>query len=115
MKPLAKLRLHLALHRDGDPESAEFRAHRHEALAALALLEARLERQGPDGWVATNTHPSIADVALYPYTRLAPMGGIELQDFAAIRAWLARIEGLDGYQPLFPGHPDKNFSTSETP
>lgn len=114
MKPLAQLRLHLALHRDRDPASEEFVRLAHEARQSLQILEAQLSRQGATGWVATADAPSIADVALYPYTRLAPMGGIELSAYPAITAWLARIEQLPGYQPLFPGAPEKNFSTSES-
>lgn len=114
MKPLAQLRLHLALHRDRDPASKEFVRFAHEARQSLHILEAQLSRQGAAGWVATANAPSIADVALYPYTRLAPMGGIELAAYPAISAWLARIEQLPGYQPLFPGAPEKNFSTSES-
>lgn len=114
MKPLAQLRLHLALHRDRDPASEEFARFAHEARQSLQILEVQLSRQGTAGWVATTDAPSIADVALYPYTRLAPMGGIELQAYPAITAWLDRIEQLPGYQPLFPGAPEKNFSTSES-
>lgn len=114
MKPLAQLRLHLALHRDRDPQSPEMQAHAHAAREALALLEAQLQRQGPGDWVATQSHPSIADVALYPYTRMAPMGGIDLAAFPATLAWLQRIEGLPGYCALFPGEPGRNLSTTET-
>ncbi|SCX46149.1 glutathione S-transferase family protein [Variovorax sp. EL159] len=114
MKPLAQLRLHLALHRDRDPASEEFVRFAHEARQSLQILDVQLSRQGPKGWVATADAPSIADVALYPYTRLAPMGGIALSAYPAITAWLGRIEQLPGYQPLFPGAPEKNFSTSES-
>jgi glutathione S-transferase len=112
MKPLAKLRLHLALHRNRDPQAPEMQAHAHEARAALALLEAQLQRQGA-GWVATMDHPSIADVALYPYTRMAPMGGIDLAPYPATAAWLLRIEDQPGYAALFPGEPERNLSTLE--
>lgn len=113
MKPLAQLRLHLALHRDRDPQSAEFVAYAVEAHSALADLEGQLSRQGVQAWVATSHHPSIADVALYPYTCMAPMGGIELAPYPHIQNWLRRMEELPGYQPLFPGEPRNNFSTSE--
>lgn len=113
MKPLAKLRLHLALHRNRDPRAPEMQAHAHEARQALALLEAQLQRQGPAGWVATAQHPSIADVALYPYTRMAPMGGIDLAAYPGTLAWLQRIEDLPGYAALFPGEPGRNLSTIE--
>ncbi len=102
MKPLAQLRLRLALHRDADPRSDLFAGHARSAHAALSVLEVRLKEQGPHGWVATHTHPSIADIALYPYTRMAPMGGIELAGYPAIQDWLARMEALPGYQALFP-------------
>lgn len=114
MKPLAKLRLHLALHRNRDPQAPEMQAHAHDARQALVLLEAQLQRQGPAGWVATAQHPSIADVALYPYTRMAPMGGIDLAAYPGIAAWLHRIEDLPGYAALFPGEPGRNLSTTET-
>jgi glutathione S-transferase len=41
--------------------------------------------------------PTIADVALYSYTARAPEGGIALDDYPRIRAWLARIEALPGF------------------
>lgn len=113
MKPLAQLRLWLALHpgravRDGDLARAQGEAHR-----ALALLDEQLRRQGPGAWVATRLHPSIADVALYPYTRLSPMGGIDLRRYPQILTWLARVEALPGYEPLVPGRPDLNEITDE--
>lgn len=113
MKPLARLRLHLGLHRDREPSSPEMRQHAHEAHAALDILESQLARQGAAAWVATAVQPSIADVALYPYTRMAPMGGIDLSGHPHIGSWLGRIEALPGYQPLFPGRPDLHFSTAE--
>ncbi|PND33842.1 glutathione S-transferase family protein [Achromobacter pulmonis] len=115
MKPLAQLRLHLALHRRGAPDAEPFVSHAAAARAALAVLEAQLQRQGEDGWVATTDAPSIADVALYPYTCMAPMGSIALAPYPAIQAWLQRVERLPGYQPLFPGQPERNLSIEERP
>ena len=42
-------------------------------------------------------HPTVADVALYSYTAHAPEGGISLQPYPEVRAWLARIEALPGF------------------
>jgi glutathione S-transferase len=84
-----------------------------EGRSALDILEAQLVRNGVDGWAATGSHPSIADVALYPYTRMATMGGIDMTPYLAIGTWLERIEAMPGYQPLFPGRPDLTFSTAE--
>lgn len=114
MKPLAQLRLHLSLLRDRTADDTAMLHFAAEARQALDILEAQLARQGPSGWVATPALPSIADVALYPYTRLAPLGGMDLAFYPHIGSWLARIEALPGYQPLFPGRPELNLSTVET-
>jgi len=42
----------------------------------------------------------IADIALYAYTCVAPHGGIALDRYPAIRAWLARVEATSGFVPL---------------
>ncbi len=42
---------------------------------------------------------TLADIACYTYTAHAPEGGVSLEAFPNIRAWLARIEG----QPRFVG------------
>ena len=44
--------------------------------------------------------PTIADVALYTYTALAPEGGVSLDPYPYIRGWLARIESLPGFVPM---------------
>lgn len=45
-------------------------------------------------------HPTIADVALYSYTRHAPEGGLALAPYPRLSAWLARIEALPGFAPM---------------
>ena len=40
------------------------------------------------------TRPTIADVAMYTYTAHAPEGGVSLQAYSHLRAWLQRIEAL---------------------
>ncbi len=44
--------------------------------------------------------PTIADIANYSYIAHAPEGDVSLADFPSIRAWLARIEALDGFVPM---------------
>lgn len=44
--------------------------------------------------------PTIADVAIYSYTVLAPEGGVDLAPFAHVATWLARIEELPGFTPM---------------
>lgn len=43
------------------------------------------------------SEPTIADVSAYSYIAHAPEGNVSLQDYANIRAWLARVEALPGF------------------
>lgn len=43
------------------------------------------------------TIADIADIAAYSYIAHAPEGNVSLDDYANIRAWLARIEALPGF------------------
>lgn len=45
-------------------------------------------------------HATIADIALYTYTAHAPEGGVSLESYPEIRAWLGRIEALPGFAPM---------------
>jgi len=41
--------------------------------------------------------PTIADVSAYSYVAHAPEGNVSLDDYANVRAWLARIEASPGF------------------
>jgi glutathione S-transferase len=43
------------------------------------------------------SEPTIADVSAYTYIAHAPEGNVSLDDYANIRAWLARVEALPGF------------------
>jgi glutathione S-transferase len=43
---------------------------------------------------------SIAAIALYAYTHVAPEAGFDLGSYPAIRAWLERVAGQDGHIPI---------------
>ena len=66
------------------------------AKALFSVMEVELAR-GP---FLVGHHPTIADVALYTYTAHAPEGGIALEPYPAIRAWIGRVEGLPGFVPM---------------
>ena len=55
---------------------------------ALAVMEQRLATQA---YLAAEAL-TLADIALYPYTRTAPEAGFDLGRFPGVRAWLARLE-----------------------
>ncbi len=46
---------------------------------------------------------SIADIALYAYTHVAPEGGFDLKAYPAIRAWLSRVREQRGHVPMLEG------------
>lgn len=78
------------------PRRTDLPKLRERGHAALAVMERHLATQpwftGPDY--------GIADIALYAYTCVAPHGGIELDRYPAIHAWLARVEATPGFVPL---------------
>jgi len=45
-------------------------------------------------------HPTIADLACYSYVSAAPEAGVPLAPYAAVRAWLGRVEALPQFVPL---------------
>ncbi|ETI24038.1 hypothetical protein G647_03407 [Cladophialophora carrionii CBS 160.54] len=66
---------------------------RRKGVASLQVLEQRLRRET---WLAVG-RPTIAEIAVYVYVALAPMGGVSLEPFPAVKAWLARVAQLPGY------------------
>ena len=46
---------------------------------------------------AAGAQPTIADIAAYSYIAHAPEGGVSLEPYPHVRAWLARIEALPGF------------------
>jgi glutathione S-transferase len=47
-------------------------------------------------WLAAD-HATIADIAMYTYTAHAPEGGISIEPWPQLRAWLQRVEALPGF------------------
>lgn len=98
MHPLAQPRLLVHLRQTAGVDDAAMVAWRELGNKALAVMEAHL--QGHPFLVGDA--PSIADVALYPYTAMAAEGGYHLDNYSGIRDWLARMTLLPGYVPLEP-------------
>jgi glutathione S-transferase len=47
-------------------------------------------------------HPTIGDIACFPYTALAGEGGIDLTPYPNVLAWIERVKKLPGFIPM-PG------------
>jgi glutathione S-transferase len=60
---------------------------------AIGALEAHLETRD---WLVGDGM-TLADIALYAYTHVAPEGGIELEPYPAVRAWLDRVAAQPGH------------------
>src|SRR5688572_3990870 len=68
---------------------------KHDLAAAQQLAQRlfqMLEAELNDRIFLTGDKPTLADVALYSYTSVAPEGGIDLAQYPAIQQWLKRIE-----------------------
>lgn len=51
---------------------------------------------------AAGARPTIADIAAYTYIAHAPEGGVSLDAYPHLRAWLARIQALPGFVGMQP-------------
>ncbi|KJR39943.1 glutathione S-transferase [Vibrio navarrensis] len=88
---IAKLRAANLFHRaiDSEPLTQE----------AYKLLKQLQSYQHGRQWLVGSA-PTIADLALYSYIKLAPEGGISLADFPDVQVWLKRVEALPGFVPV---------------
>jgi glutathione S-transferase len=77
----------------GDPATAAGIAQK-----LLHFMEEHLQRAQ---WLAAG-HATIADIANYSYIAHAREGGISLDGFPAILAWLERIRSLPHFSPMPP-------------
>ena len=98
-------RLHDGLFYDFDIDAARAGAHR-----LLRILDEHLwfgEQEGRD-WICAAAHPTIADIACFPYIMLSEEGGISRQDYPAIRRWCDRVKRVKGFivmSGVFPAGP----------
>jgi glutathione S-transferase len=83
---LAVCRFHMVYLKRSKETRDLMRVQRGET--ALDLMDRVLADRA---WFAGDAF-SVADIALLPYTRLAPEGGFDLADRAHVRAWIERCE-----------------------
>ena len=77
------------------PRRAELPRLRERGHQELAVMERRLAQHD----FLTDAGFTIADIALYAYTHQAPVGGIGLDAYPGVRAWLARVAAQPGHRP----------------
>jgi glutathione S-transferase len=75
------------------PSESDAEAKRRGGTAALRAMDGHLaERE-----FLVGERYTIADIALYAYTHVAPEGGFDLESYPAINRWLARVEAQPGH------------------
>ncbi|MCG7522551.1 glutathione S-transferase family protein [Ruegeria sp. Ofav3-42] len=65
------------------------------------------ELDGQD-WICPGDHPTIADIACFPYIMLSEEGGVSRMDYPAIRRWTDRFKRIPGFvvmSGVFPAGP----------
>lgn len=73
----------------------------HETAKAIAVkLFDVIEAEFATKPFAIGDRPTIADVAAYAYIAHAPEGGVSLDPYPNLRAWLRRIEALPHFVPM---------------
>jgi glutathione S-transferase len=60
---------------------------------SLKILEQHLKSEE---WLASG-RPTVADLSVFVYVALAPMGDISLEPYPAVGEWIERIKGLEGF------------------
>jgi glutathione S-transferase len=101
----AAARLHDSFFYDFDVRTARKGAHK-----LFRILDEHLwfgEQAGRD-WICSPGHPTVADVACFPYVILSEEGGISRQDYPAIRRWCDRVKRVPGFVVMpgvFPAGP----------
>jgi glutathione S-transferase len=78
------------------PRQAELPKRLEQGRAALAVMDSHLKHN--EFFVAARY--TIADVALYAYTHVAPDGGLDLAPYRQVRAWLDRVASHARHVPL---------------
>ncbi|WBT36858.1 glutathione S-transferase family protein [Hyphomicrobium sp. DMF-1] len=71
-------------------------AAREKAARILGLMNTHLSKTQ---WLALG-RPTIADIACAPYVAMSYEGGISLEPYPAVSAWLDRIKSIPGFVPF---------------
>ena len=79
-----------------EPPPADREAKQRGGEAALTAMEGHLARRR---FLVAERY-TIADIALYAYTHVAPEGGFALEPYPAVRSWVDRVAAQPGHVPI---------------
>jgi glutathione S-transferase len=86
----AAARAHVQFNGSGDLAAKQAAAH-----AVLRLMD-----EGMHSPFLLGEELSLADVANFAYAAHAPEGGVDLDGYPALRAWIERVEATPGFIPM---------------
>jgi glutathione S-transferase len=84
------------------PDSPDAVRRREGAEVTLRLLDDHLQAQP---FLVGGAY-TIADIATFAYTHVAPEAGLDFRPYPAVRAWLGRVEEQLGYMNDLAPYPD---------
>jgi glutathione S-transferase len=93
---IAVVRFWVSIAPGDPPPGIDLEARREAGRAALAAMERHLDERAH----LVGERLTIADIALYAYTHVAPEGGFDLEPYPAVRAWLERVASHPGVVPI---------------
>ena len=70
--------------------------YKEKGIVGLNLIEANL---GQRPFLA-GAHPTVADMACFPFVAMADEANIDMNQYPNILAWVDRIQQMDGFIPL---------------
>ncbi len=91
-----------------DVDAAREGAHRLFRILDEHLFFSEEEDQD---WICPGDHPTIADIACFPYIILSEEGGVSRMNYPAIRRWCDRVKRIEGFvvmSGVFPAGPGED-------
>jgi glutathione S-transferase len=93
---IATNRFWLYLLKDPHTHADRIAANQPRGMAALQVMDQHLAART----FFVNEAYSIADIALYAYTHVAPQGGYDLAPYPNVQRWLSRVAGQPRHIPI---------------
>ena len=92
-EPAIAVNRFLRVYTGPDDRTSQIEENHRRGMHALSVMDAHL---GQQDWFGATDY-SIADIALYAYTHVAPEGGFDLSPFGNIERWLERVRNQPGH------------------
>jgi glutathione S-transferase len=88
------------------PDDPDALRRREASYEVLSLLDAELAQRD---FVVGNTY-SVADIGIYGYVHVADEAGLDLEPYASVRLWLARVQEQPDYMNDLEPYPPNSYA-----